>query len=320
MRVGVVVIGRNEGARLVRGLTSLADGAWPVVYVDSGSTDDSVARARALGVKVVELDMDVPFTAARARNAGAAALRPDCDAIQFVDGDCSVADGWIEIARAALEGDAEIGMVTGWRREIAPERSIYNAMADAEWHRPAGRIDVCGGDFMVRRAVFDVVGGFDPTLIVSEDEEFCLRVGDAGHTILRLPETMTLHDADMTRFGQWWVRAVRTGHGFAEVGRRHPRHFRRERARMWVYGGVLPVLLILSAAAGLWAAQMAVVAAYAVNWWRTAGGLEREGMARGMARRQAGFLTLSKLPNMVGAVTYHIRRLRGIAPQLIEYK
>ena len=52
--VSVVVIGRNEGARLVRCLQSVQQAHWgntsfELIYVDSRSTDDSLASARALG-------------------------------------------------------------------------------------------------------------------------------------------------------------------------------------------------------------------------------------------------------------------------------
>ena len=91
--VGVVVIGRNEGPRLERCLASLIGAAQKIVYVDSGSTDGSVQMARRLGVEVVELDMTMPFTAARARNEGFARLQhvlPSMRHVQFVDGDCEV--------------------------------------------------------------------------------------------------------------------------------------------------------------------------------------------------------------------------------------
>ena len=54
--VGVVVIGRNEGDRLVQCLRSVLTREVPVVYVDSGSHDDSVLNAKRLGVTVLELD------------------------------------------------------------------------------------------------------------------------------------------------------------------------------------------------------------------------------------------------------------------------
>jgi glycosyltransferase involved in cell wall biosynthesis len=74
-KVGIVAIGRNEGERLRKCLQSVIECAALVVYVDSGSTDNSVAMARGIGSDVIELDMRVPFTAARARNIGFEQMR-----------------------------------------------------------------------------------------------------------------------------------------------------------------------------------------------------------------------------------------------------
>src|SRR5271155_1836216 len=107
--VGAVVIGRNEGSRLERCLQSICAVTNHVVYVDSGSTDSSVANAGAHGVSIVELDLRVPFTAARARNSGMkqlVTLKPELDYIFFVDGDCEVATGWLEHAVDFLDKHA----------------------------------------------------------------------------------------------------------------------------------------------------------------------------------------------------------------------
>ena len=227
-RIGLVLIGRNEGARLIRCLASVPEGVAATVYVDSGSTDNSVAEARKAGARVVELDLSRPFTAARARNEGYGALKETgkpLDYVQFVDGDCAIVEGWIGAAAAALTANPALGIVTGWRSEIHPEASVFNAMCDFEWHRPAGEILACGGDMMVRVTAFDAVGGFDDTVIAAEDDEFCTRIRKAGWKIERLPVDMTRHDAAMTRTSQWWRRAVRTGHGFAQVGDLHPEYF-----------------------------------------------------------------------------------------------
>nr|MDA3858663.1 galactosyltransferase-related protein [Roseovarius sp.] len=210
------------------------------------------------------------------------------------------------------------GLVTGWRSELYPERSVYNALCDHEWHRPAGEIMACGGDMMVRATAFEGVGGFDPTVIAAEDDEFCTRLRKVGWRLVRLPVAMTRHDADMTRFGQWWQRAVRSGHGFAQVGDLHPEYFTRERRRVWLYGATLPGLALL----GLffWPLLVAVLAVYTLSYLRTAQGLRREGMAMRRALHHAVFLTLSKFPNLIGMLTYHLRKRRGRAMRIIEYK
>ena len=54
--IGIVVIGRNEGERLVHCLETAKTSSDNIVYVDSGSTDGSVAAAERLRVFVISLD------------------------------------------------------------------------------------------------------------------------------------------------------------------------------------------------------------------------------------------------------------------------
>lgn len=319
--LGAVVIGRNEGARLERCLASLKGAASPLVYVDSGSTDGSVAAAQAAGARVVQLDASTPFTAARARAAGYAALASEGlpDYVQFVDGDCGVEPGWLDAGRAALDGNPDIGLVTGWRSEIHRDASVYNALCDFEWHRPAGDIVACGGDMMVRAAAYDQAGGFDPVVIAAEDDEICIRLAKAGWRLTRLPVAMTRHDAAMTRFSQWWRRAVRSGHGFAQVGYLHPEYFVRERQRAWLFAAILPLIALAGAAVSPWL-PVAVLALYLASYLRTAQGLMREALPGREAAHHALFLTLSKFPNLLGMMTFHLRRLRRAEMRIIEYK
>lgn len=321
--VDLILIGRNEGARLVRCLASARGQARRVIYVDSGSSDDSVAEAERAGAEVVHLDLSQPFTAARARHAGFLHLEATggaAEMVQFIDGDCAIAPGWIDTGRAALLAEETCGLVTGWRREVAPEVSVFNAMADVEWHRPAGEILACGGDMMVRRAAYVEAGGFDATVIAAEDDELCCRLRKAGWRLRRIPVEMTRHDAAMTRVSQWWQRAVRTGHGFAQVGHMHPEYFRRERLRVWGWGLFAPLLALIGLATSLWLTAL-VALAYLVSWARTARGLERhEGLEPREAWHQAAYLTLSKFPNLLGMLRFHLRRLRGRDMRIIEYK
>ncbi|MBC7172600.1 MAG: glycosyltransferase family 2 protein, partial [Polyangiaceae bacterium] len=194
--VGCVVIGRNEGPRLDRCLRSLLDHTAHVIYVDSGSTDGSVALAERLGADVVELDLSRPFTAARARNAGFDALRErwtEVAFVQFVDGDCEVVRGWLDAARKRLEERPELAVVCGRRRERHPEASIYNRLCDMEWDTPVGDALACGGDAMMRVEAFEKAGGFNPDVIAGEEPELCLRLRMLGYRIERIAHDMTLH-------------------------------------------------------------------------------------------------------------------------------
>src|SRR5262245_24768525 len=96
--VGIVVIGRNEGERLIRCLKSCRSQAPLIVYVDSGSSDSSVNVATRLSATVVKVDSSRPFNAARARNEGFAMLTTqNCSIrfVQFVDGDCELDENWL---------------------------------------------------------------------------------------------------------------------------------------------------------------------------------------------------------------------------------
>lgn len=320
MTHAIIAIGRNEGTRLRNCLTSLKTQADRIIYVDSGSTDDSVEFATSLGVTVVQLDMSTPFTAARARNAGFAALDGDLpEFVQFIDGDCVLIDGWVAAGLAEMAGDPTLGIVTGWRSEIHPDASIYNAMCQHEWRRPAGPITACGGDMLVRTAAFQQAGGFNPSVIAAEDDEFCLRVGMAGFALKRIAQEMTLHDADMHHFSQWWQRSVRNGHGFAQLGTLHPNHLSKERTRVLVFGLLLPSLsALLLAIKPLFLVGIAVL--YLGSYLRTVQGLISGGMSRRYALQQSFFLSLSKFPNLIGMATYHLRRSRGADMNIIEYK
>jgi len=324
-RVGVVTIGRNEGPRLIRCLKSLT-GRSKVFYVDSGSTDGSASAARALGAEVVELDMSIPFTAARARNAGFARLKelcPHLEFVQFLDGDCEVAPEWLERATEELDHRPELGAVCGRLRERYPEVSIYNRLCDIEWDIPLGVIKTCGGNSFARVAAVSEVGGYDPGLIAAEDDEFCLRLRRAGWKIFRLADEMATHDAAMTRASQWWKRSVRCGFAYANGaalhGRGPERHFVREHRRIMVWGLGVPAI----AAALAWPTggiSLALLALYPLQLARTYRGLRVRVPHRGHALAYAASCVLGKFPQAVGLVKFYLGRVQGTTSRLIEYK
>jgi glycosyltransferase involved in cell wall biosynthesis len=324
--IGFVAIGRNEGERLRRCLDSLCAHGATIVYVDSGSSDDSVQVAQSLGADVVELDMSAPFSAARARNAGFARLMelsPEARYVQFLDGDCELASGWLGAATADLEGDARLAVVAGRRRERFPERTIYNRLCDLEWDTPIGPAKACGGDALVRVSVFDEVGGYDPAVIAGEEPEMCVRLRAAGWLVARIDAEMTLHDADMTRLGQWWKRVVRSGHAYAEGaamhGSRPERHYVRESASIWLWGAVLPMIAVALA----WPTggySLLLFLAYVLIAARVFRGQRRRGRSASDGLLYALFVVMGKFPQVLGQWKYFAGRALGRKTRLIEYK
>jgi glycosyltransferase involved in cell wall biosynthesis len=292
--IGAVVIGRNEGVRLDTCLRSVRAQFQHIVYVDSGSIDGSVARATLHGVPVVQLDPALPFTAARARNAGFACLRrslPDLAFVQFVDGDCELVAGWCDDARGFLAATPGAAVVCGRRRERHPDASRYNRLCDYEWDTPIGVADTCGGDALYRAAAFAAAGGFSEDLIAGEEPDLCHRIRMGGGTIHRIDRDMTIHDAAMTDFLQWWQRNRRSGYASAEAlarrGRGNPRMLRQVASNLfWAIPLIWPLWPLL--------------------WWRI---LRRRGSL------YATFATLGKIPHCHGQLDYWSRRR-----SLIEYK
>lgn len=317
-KLGVVTIGRNEGERLRRCLSSILPAVPAIVYVDSGSSDGSTRMAAEAGSDVVDLDLSRPFTAARARNEGLRRLllrHPDVDFVQFVDGDCEIVPGWLEAASGFLRDHPSHAVVCGRRRERHPERSVYNWLCDEEWNTPVGDTLSCGGDAMMRVTALHAVGGYRDSMIAGEEPELCVRLRREGWRIHRLDHEMTLHDAAMTRFSQWWRRTVRSGHAFAAGAWLHGAPPESlwvwETRRSWFWGGLLP-LSIAFAVIGLgpWAALLAL--AYPLQWLRL---FRRNGSAS-----LSTFLVIGKFAEALGALKFHIARLRGVAGTIIEYK
>lgn len=325
-QVGVVAIGRNEGERLRRCLDSMPSGLGGLVYVDSGSTDGSVALARQSGVSVVELDMSIPFTAARARNAGFEHLhaqRPETRAVQFVDGDCAVAEGWIEAAADLLTRNPGWAAVCGWRRELHPERSVFNRLCDLEWIAPAPG-DVgdfgFGGDVLIRTESFRAVGGYDESLIAGEDPELSARLRRGGAGVMRVDRDMTWHDADMHRISQWWRRSVRGGHAFAEVAALHRDQglFRRNLRSIAIWGLALP-LVIVAVGPVFPVVALLGLGLYAFQILRIVRSMDdRTTLPQRMLWGVS--CMASQLPKGWGALTFRLDRARGQRRALIEYK
>lgn len=319
---GAVAIGRNEGNKLIACLQSLAR-ASPIVYVDSASTDSSVKFATDRGVDTVELDLSIPFTAARARNAGFARLlqiRSDLKYVQFIDGDCELSAQWPDRAISFLENRPDVAAVCGRLRERHPDRSVYNWLCDREWDRPAGEVRAFAGNVMIRVQPLKNVGGYREDVIAAEEDELSVRLRLAGWRIWRLPDEMGLHDAAMTHFRQWWRRAIRAGYAFAQGAHLHGSapeyHFVKESRRAKVWGLLLPILC--SGAAVMirpfgWTAFLI----YPLQLFRLT--IRNPGSFKDRAKL-AFFQLLARFPEGIGQVRFFRDRLLQLRPQLIEHK
>ena len=330
MDLSVVIIGRNEGKRLVACIDSVrTPGAVPaateVIYVDSNSTDGSAQRAAEMGAEVIVLGAG-KLSAARARNAGWRAAKAPL--VLFLDGDTILHREFVGQALHELARDAATAVVWGHRREMRPEASVYNRILDLDWIFAPGVVDYCGGDALMRRASLERVNGFNADLIAGEEPDLCRRMRAVGDQILHIDAPMTGHDIAMFHFSQYWRRAVRTGHAYAEIAERYrssPDPFWKKEARANIFRGSFYLL----AGAGVCAASIAVGSI--IPLLAGVAGLLLLALRTAMKSRWkvSNWNTLflfgihshvQQIPVLQGQIQYLLGRLRKQDTTLIEYK
>jgi glycosyltransferase involved in cell wall biosynthesis len=328
--LSIVVIGRNEGRRLVRCLESIAlirssHEETEVIYVDSASSDGSAEAAARLGAQTIALNATHP-TAALGRNAGWQQARAEF--ILFLDGDTILNPDFPARAFDAMLADDSVAAVWGHRREIHPENSIYNRILDLDWIYAPGPAEFCGGDVLMRRSALEAAGGYDGTLIAGEEPELCRRMRALGYQILHIDAPMTGHDLEMHRFRQYWKRALRAGHAYAEVSSRFRRtgdpFWQAERVGNLRRGGfwivsflavVIGSLLLRSVLpAILWLAMLLLLSLRSA-WkarWKSATPFTL--LVYGLHSQ------LQQVPICIGQLGYDFNPRKGQQKKLIEYK
>jgi acetyltransferase-like isoleucine patch superfamily enzyme/GT2 family glycosyltransferase len=326
--VSVVVIGRNEGARLSRCLASVRAARWgglthELIYVDSGSHDDSVQRAEAAGAKVLALQDSAPC-AAKGRNLGW--QQASGELVLFLDGDTLLHPDFVQRARAALS-DAQVCAVWGHRREADPRQSVLTRVLDLDWIYPVGRTLYFGGDVLMRRAALAEVGGFDPTLKAGEEPELGARLRAAGWQIAHIDAPMTLHDLGIRSLRAYALRAYRSGIAYAEVAQRMKQRgdplWQREAARDLRHGLLYVGLPPLLALALVWYPALAVVlgaaglAVLARTAWRCR--WKAPGQPA-LAALYALHVHVQKVPALFGQLAWRWAARRQTALRLVEYR
>lgn len=324
-QVGIVVIGRNEGERLKRCLGSIPENVGQIVYVDSGSSDGSVEYARSIGVDVVDLDMRIPFSAGRARNEGFRKIisdNPEIQYIQFVDGDCELVEGWIDTSIEYMDRHQDCAIVFGRRKERYPQASIYNRLCDMEWDGPIGDAKSCGGDFFARKDPLLDVDGFNPTVVAGEEPELCFRLRKLQWRIYRLDHLMTLHDAAIKKFSQWWKRMVRSGHAYAQGFMLHglgdEKYCFRDSMRIWIWGVLLPFCGVLFSVL-IHFSFLLIFVLYPVQIVRITRHINKQTDQWHHSLLYAVFTIIGKLPQTVGQLLFLKRKILGNRYSIIEY-
>lgn len=244
--VSFVIPVRNDEVRLRRCLGSITGNDYPrdlieIIVVDNESTDASAAAAREFGAVVIK---SAGNSVAAHRNRGARAALGSI--IAFADSDHEIDRRWIDTAVAVL-ADPDVA-ATGAAYLTQPCANWVQQQYDGMRARPSKREEtdwLGSGNFAVKRAAFERVGGFKASLTACEDVDLCNRLRLAGFRIVADPELRSVHFGDPKTlkalfFGELW-----RGRDNLRVTFSGPRTFRHLRSAL------VPIADLFCLAAGL---------------------------------------------------------------------
>ncbi|MFN2445566.1 MAG: glycosyltransferase family 2 protein [Vicinamibacterales bacterium] len=212
MRIAVLIVNWNAGAHLERALAAVATQTLPahrVIVLDNASTDGSVSgMGRRPGIELIPLSENVGFAAGNNIAAGAAA---DCDWLAFLNPDAFPQPGWLDTLAAAAHAHPAVTMFASELRLDADPTTLDGAgdayhVSGLPWRvghgqpaslapaAPSEAFSPCGAAALVRRDVFEEVGGFDPSFFCYvEDVDLAFRLRLRGHRCLYVPGAIVRH-------------------------------------------------------------------------------------------------------------------------------
>lgn len=185
--VSIVVASHDYGRFLGEAIESALGQRWPaleVVVVDDGSTDDSVAVARRYPVRLVT---QANAGVARTRNRGVVEAKGEL--VVFLDADDVLAEDFVDKTWHALASSAPDVAYAYCQAQAFGARDHLLAS------RPFDGAALFEGNYvpvttLLRRRVFEEVGGFDPTWPAHEDHELWARMFARGYGGVFVPEPL----------------------------------------------------------------------------------------------------------------------------------
>lgn len=319
-RAGIVVIGRNEGMRLVESLTAAKEFGCPIIYVDSRSSDGSVNRVNEMNINVLILDQDKPINASRARNEGYKYLlenNPDLEFIHFIDGDTVFDPMWNNIAIDILSINPSLAVICCVLKEKNRHCSIFARLLEIEWRLMTKCNGKCGGNATIRVSALLSVGGYDEDLIAGADPDLYRRISNKGFHLKVVNKELAEHDARMLKLSQWWTRGVKSGFGYSDIINRY--NFTGGMRSAIIWGGIIPFIFILSSV-NYGFLGWVVLLLYPMQATRIYFSKEISCLDKGDKYFYCCNILLSKFPQLYGAFKYLMFKTLKVNKKAIQYK
>ena len=218
MKISIVIVNYNGKHLLQKNLLSVVENGYEdfdIVVVDNASEDGSIQylKKEFPFVKIVESKENLGF--GRGNNLGVKEY-PDYDAYLFLNNDISVPKGFLDNLVKELQKD-EVGAVGPKvlysKEKVGSEKRVINSAGievdehymaydryDKEEDKPKYNVveeveALMGGAFLIKRDVFEKVGGFNPNMFLYyEDIDISLRIRDLGYKLHYVGISEVYHD------------------------------------------------------------------------------------------------------------------------------
>lgn len=199
--ISIIVPTLNEEKgieKMLTGLKKLTDFQYEIIVSDGHSTDNTQTIAKQYADKVVAHDGKTRQNIAQGRNAGAEVATGEY--VVFLDADVTILDmnDFFKKALACFEKDPKLVGITANVRVMSEFETLSDSLNSGFINTVHGfsnnilRIGMAMGEFqMVRREVFNSVGGFNEKIVAGEDQEFFRRLSRSGRTLL--PNNLTVY-------------------------------------------------------------------------------------------------------------------------------
>jgi hypothetical protein len=190
--ISVIIVTYNSAgciAACVESVLAQTGVAWEVIVVDNASADDTLARLKQLACRVISSGENLGF--GRGNNLGFAASRGRFIYLLNPDARLTAPDALAELCRQ-MDAHPRWGMAgtlihsAEGRVESAPATDYPGSRhVHRDFSMLPGQITwIMGASMVVRRELYEQLGGFDPGFFLySEETDFCLRMREAGHEI-----------------------------------------------------------------------------------------------------------------------------------------
>jgi GT2 family glycosyltransferase len=184
-----------------------------ILFVDNGSTDDSVKLAQGFpGIRIVENGANLGYAAGN--NRAMRHVSANSKYVCFLNNDVVVTPAWLNDAVRHIERDARIGaiacrnmdffhpgIIDGLyhciRKPFISMRRFGQGLPyidDPLYNKPGYVASALGASAIFRSELFSSLGGFDESFFAYyEDADLCMRINNSGNRCLYVPEAVVFH-------------------------------------------------------------------------------------------------------------------------------